>query len=171
MQEPVEVLGDDGILHFFDQALPEVYGYLLHRTRDKAVAEDLTSEVMLAALDGEHAHGHQHLTVGWLIGIARHKLVDHWRREERSRRRLVLVATVPDAPDALGDLDPGRAHEAIAQLNPTQRLALVLRHVDGLSVPEVAGLIGRSVHATETLLVRARVAFRSRYEEIGTADA
>ena len=116
-------------------------------------------------------HGHQHLTVGWLIGIARHKLVDHWRREERSRRRLVLVATVPDAPMRWVISTRDEPTRPSRCSNPTQRLALVLRHVDGLSVPEVSGLIGRSVHATETLLVRARVAFRSRYEEIGTADA
>jgi len=40
-----------------------------------------------------------------------------------------------------------------------------LRYVDGLSVPEVAELLARTVHATEALLVRARVAFRRIYEE------
>ena len=38
-----------------------------------------------------------------------------------------------------------------------------LRYVDGLPVPEVAELLGRTVHATEALLVRARAAFRKIY--------
>jgi DNA-directed RNA polymerase specialized sigma24 family protein len=44
------------------------------------------------------------------------------------------------------------------------RAALTLRHLDGLSVPEVATVLGRTVHATEALLVRARNAFRASYE-------
>jgi RNA polymerase sigma-70 factor (ECF subfamily) len=48
-------------------------------------------------------------------------------------------------------------------MNPFQRAALTLRHVDGLSVPEVAALLGRSTAATETLLARARAVFRQRY--------
>ena len=53
--------------------------------------------------------------------------------------------------------------EVLAGMNPSQRAALTLRHVDGLSVPEVAGLLGRSTAATETLLARARSVFRQRY--------
>ena len=48
---------------------------------------------------------------------------------------------------------------------PHHRAALTLRYLDGLSVPEVAEHLGRTVHATEALLVRARVAFRRAYEE------
>ena len=42
-------------LSFFESALPEVYGYLLHRCHDKTVAEDVTSETLLAAVQGIHA--------------------------------------------------------------------------------------------------------------------
>ena len=42
--------------------------------------------------------------------------------------------------------------------------ALTLRYLDGLSVPEVADELDRTVHATEALLVRARAAFRRAYE-------
>ena len=51
------------------------------------------------------------------------------------------------------------------QLSGPQRAALTLRHLDGLSVPEVARHLDRSVHATETLLVRARAALRRVYQE------
>jgi RNA polymerase sigma-70 factor (ECF subfamily) len=58
----------------------------------------------------------------------------------------------------------------LAMINPMQRAALTLRHIDGLSVPQVADVLGRSVHATETLLVRARAAFRQRYDECKDTD-
>ena len=44
------------------------------------------------------------------------------------------------------------------------RLALTLRYLDGLSIPEMARELGRSRHATEALVVRARAAFRNAYE-------
>ena len=63
------------------------------------------------------------------------------------------------------ELDALRARDVLAALGPHHRAALVLRHVDGLPVPEVAAHLGRTLHATEALLVRARRAFRSAYEE------
>jgi len=51
----------------------------------------------------------------------------------------------------------------LLRVSAPQRLALTLRYLDGLSVPEVAEHLGRSVHATETLLARARAALRRIY--------
>ena len=53
----------------------------------------------------------------------------------------------------------------LQRLGPHHRAALTLRYMDDLPVPEVADLLGRTVHATEALLVRARRAFRSHYPE------
>ncbi len=53
----------------------------------------------------------------------------------------------------------------MSQLGSHHREALVLRYFDGLAVPDVAATLGRTVHATETLLVRARRQFRLLYEQ------
>ena len=156
---------DEQLLEVFDRALAEVYGYLLHRCRAKPLAEDLTSETFLGALDSIRRGYTGEITVAWLIGIARHKLADHWRREEREQRHLAAVAAVRTEPELDVQVEPELGIEVLGLLSPSHRAALTLRHVDGLSVPEVALLVGRSVHATETLLVRARAAFRSRYLE------
>jgi RNA polymerase sigma-70 factor (ECF subfamily) len=153
------------LLGVFDRALAEVYGYLLHRCRTKPLAEDLTSETFLGALDSIRRGYRGEVTVAWLIGIARHKLADHWRREEREQRHLAAVAAEPVGPHPSVEVEPELGIEVLSLLSANHRAALVLRHVDGLSVPEVATLLGRSVHSTETLLVRARAAFRSRYHE------
>ena len=67
--------------------------------------------------------------------------------------------------------DRQRAREVLDRLGAHHRAALTLRYLDGLSVPEVADLLGRTVHATEALLVRARNAFRVEYAEGGCDDA
>lgn len=148
-------------------ALPQVYGYLLPRCGNVALAEDLTAETFMAAVAASRCHPPPRVTVGWLIGIARHKLVDHWRRAEREQRGLAAVEHgEPGSEDPWSEvLDAQSAHAALLRLSLPQRTALTLRYLDGLSVPEVARHLDRSVHATETLLVRARSALRRVYRE------
>ena len=92
--EPLTRVHEDEIVLSVDRALPEVYGYLLHRCGSRSLAEDLTSEAVLAAVDQVRRGTLHEITAPYLVGIARHKLVDHWRRDERERRR--LTSYVPD---------------------------------------------------------------------------
>jgi len=151
----------------YDRALPEVYGYLVGRCGSTAVAEDLTSETFMAAVDAVQRGRVSHLSVAWLIGVARHKLVDHWRRTAREEAKLALVEDDRPVDSWDAHLDVMRAQGVLAHLGAHHRGALTLRYVDGLPVPEVADILGRTIHATEALLVRARSAFRRTYEEGG----
>jgi RNA polymerase sigma-70 factor (ECF subfamily) len=60
------------------------------------------------------------------------------------------------------------ARQVLDQLGAHHRAALTFRYLDGLPVPEVADHLGRTVHATEALLVRARATFRTVYDEGGS---
>lgn len=153
------------LLDLYDTALPQVYGYLLARCGQRALAEDLTAETFLAAVDACRREPPPALSVAWLVGVARHKLVDHWRRTAREQRGLRLVGNEPAADDDPWDerLDALLAREVLAELAPHHRTVLTLRYLDGLGVAEVASHLGRTVHATEALLVRARTAFRRAY--------
>jgi RNA polymerase sigma-70 factor (ECF subfamily) len=153
------------LLALYDRALPQVYGYLRARVRDETLAEDLTAETFLAAVQAVHANKVPDLTIAWLVTVASNKLVDHWRRLAREERNLAGVSTeaVEDPFDE--HFERMRAHEVLAALGAHHRSALTLRYLDGLSVPEVAQQLDRTVHATEALLVRARNAFRVRYAE------
>ncbi len=79
------------------------------------------------------------------------------------------VAELPEPVDPVDDwdaeLDRIVAEAVLARLPEHHRTVLALRYMDDCSVPECAELIGRTVHATEALLVRARRAFRSHYPE------
>ena len=158
----------DPVVAIYRTALPQVYGYLLPRCGSVTVAEDLTAETFTAAVAAVQRGKVREVTIAWLIGVARHKLVDHWRRVAREQRGLAAVEhnRVSHADDPWDELlDVEAAHAALLRLSVPQRVALTLRYLDGLPVAEVAEHIGRSVHATETLLVRARAALRRVYEE------
>lgn len=150
------------LLALYDEALPAVYGYFIRRCGDRGAAEDLTSETFLAAMDAARKASPPQLSVPWLIGVARHKLADHYRR-----RHDVPVAELPEpvADDWDAELDRLVAESVLARLSEPHRMVLFLRYLDDCSVPECAALIGRTVHATEALLVRARKAFRAEYPQ------
>jgi RNA polymerase sigma-70 factor (ECF subfamily) len=158
------------LLAIYDVAVDQVYRYHRARCGHRQVAEDLTAETFLAAVGQVQRDRVDEVTVAWLIGIARHKLVDHWRRLDRQPRRFgdpsadvdLDVATDEWAPEVL---ERQHVDGVMSQLGPHHREALVLRYFDGLAVPDVAAALGRTVHATETLLVRARRQFRLLYEQ------
>lgn len=157
----------DPVVAIYHLALPRVYGYLLPRCGSAALAEDLTAETFVAAVAATRQRPVPHLNVAWLVGVARHKLVDHWRRTAREERSLAVIER---AGESLHDpwedwLDAEAAHDALSRLPAHQRAALTLRYLDGLPVVEVAEHLGRSLHATETLLARARAALRRVYRE------
>jgi RNA polymerase sigma-70 factor, ECF subfamily len=157
-----------GFVEVYERTVTDVYSYLASRVGDRGAAEDLTQDVFVA---GAHrcAAG-EVVDVAWLIGVARHKLVDHWRAQARNDRKLALAHSSERTGyvDVEASPDPGLAARVLAALNPTYRAALVLRHVDGLSVTAVAAHLDRSVEATEQVLSRARAAFRSKYQ--GSSD-
>lgn len=153
------------LLQLYDDALPSVYGYLISRCGQPALAQDLASETFMAAVDTVRRRGDAGMNALRLVGVARHKLIDHWRRRAREERGLETVfggiSALEDPWEA--QLDVLRARDVLEELAPHHRAALTLRYLDDLAVPEVAAVLGRSVHATEALLVRARTAFRRAY--------
>jgi RNA polymerase sigma-70 factor (ECF subfamily) len=158
----------DAFVAAYRATLPAVFGYLARATTgDRALAEDLTSETYLAALAAWRAGNADAISVPWLIGVARHKLVDRFRRAEREQRKLAVVhATgVVDADEGALAVERELLFGAIRRLPPLQRAAIALRYVDDLPVREVAQLLDRSVPATDSLLRRARAELRNLLEE------
>ena len=170
-QAPHHTTDAQEFLDLYPVALPQVYGFLLARCGDADVAEDLTSETFMAGAKAI-AEGVGPLTIGWLVTVARRRLVDYWRRLDIERRSLRIVAGHGSADDPWDEvIDIEAARSALSRVAPQYRAVLTLRYIDGLAVPEAAELLGRSVHATESLLARARAALREVYEPGERRDA
>ena len=139
-------------LDLYERAFPDVYSYVASRLGDRGAAEDVTQEVFIAGAR-QVARGRD-VDVAWLKTVARNKLIDHWRARAREDRKLALAYSAEPTPavDASSPADADRVTQVLADLNPTYHAALVLRHLDGLSVPEVAEILNRSVEATEQVL-------------------
>ncbi len=146
------------LLAVYDEALPHVYGYLLSRCGTVALAEDLTAETLLAAVDAVRRPDPPRVSVPWLVGVARHKLIDHWRRQAarsaacapwlRRRRRSRTLGRALDALRAPGTPSTPR-RRCTAPCSPCATSTTC-------PCADVAAHVSRSVHATEGLLVRRR---------------
>ena len=154
---------------WYDRALPRVYGYVLgHVQGDRFLAEEITQQSFADAIRDHRSFDGRSDTVTWLCSIARHKLADHWRRQERDERRRLrlIVSDRTDDADAVAwrasDVR-GQVDAALRHMPAMQRAALVLAYVDGFSVREIAHSLGRSEKAVESILSRARSSFRSAY--------
>jgi RNA polymerase sigma-70 factor (ECF subfamily) len=154
---------------FYDHAARDVFRYLDRALLgDRAAAEDLTQETFAAVVIAARSGRPEALTMPWVMGVARHKLVDHHRRRARDERRLALAwAQSSDSVELelLEGADPARVLEMMRNLSPEHRLVLILKYVDELAVHEIATTLNRSLHATNSLLSRARRALATSVAE------
>ena len=155
----------------FEDHFDAVFAFCLLRSGSRTIAEEVASDVFADAVRTYRRDTSVVLTRGWLVAVARRRLVDHWRQVERNRRRIERVALLrPDEPADPTDVDDGVVMSALASLSNRQRLALVLRYLDELSVSEVADMMDMSYRATESLLSRARRSFARSYAEQSRAS-
>ncbi len=155
---------------------PRVLALARRMLRDNAEAEDVTQETMLRmwrmAPDwrtGEAALG------TWLHRVASNLCIDRLRKRRETSGGGEAPDTADASPGALEGLaarDRAAALDAaLAELPDRQRLAVVLRHIEERSNPEVAEIMGVSVEAVESLLGRGKRALAARLaprrEELG----
>jgi RNA polymerase sigma-70 factor (ECF subfamily) len=138
-----------------ESELDAVHRYLLFLTGNRAVAEDLTGETFEKAFRFWRRFDPRRGTArAWLCGIARTTALDHFRSEERRRRREERYARdVPEAEEpAFG---PGALEVALEQLSPAEREIVALRVLLELDGPTTARVLGISTTACSTRLSRA----------------
>jgi RNA polymerase sigma-70 factor (ECF subfamily) len=137
--------------------------------RDQALAEDAVQEAMIRAWRDLPSLRDPERFEAWLRRLVVHACFDEVRRARRRRtaesRAEPRAAMVSDAQVALARRDS--VERALAQLSPMHRAALVLRHVQDLSVPEVAEALGIPLGTAKSRLHHAERAVR---EAITAAD-
>ena len=155
-----------------------LHAYALRRTRSASTAEDLVQDTLLAAMrSGAEFQGRSDVRT-WLVGILRHKLLDHWRRRGRGEAAIeaLLAAVTTSSFDTQGkwarppgNLPDGKEllealRACVERLPPRASEAILLREAHGVGLDVVAGQLGTSSGATAQLLFRTRAALRECVE-------
>jgi RNA polymerase sigma-70 factor (ECF subfamily) len=152
-----------------------IYRYIWARVRDDSLAEDLTAQVFLKALEGLPTYEPSGKPfVAWLYRIAYARIVDHWRKLER-RVEVPLEETLPSREPRPEDLlefeaDWIMAMELLAQLTDDQQDVVILRFIGEMSLADVAQTVGKTVGATKALQYRALATLARLLEERRGSD-
>lgn len=141
--------------------------YIQRRGIDRHAADEILGEVLVVAwrrlsdvpADPESA-------VGWLVGVTRRVMSNHWRSEAR---RAALAARIDKEGFRLSPSDQHAVStvelvEGWQRLSPPDRLVLVLTGWHGLAVTDLADLLGSTTSAAAKRLVRARRRLRDAVE-------
>lgn len=141
-------------LELYERYVDRVYAFVSRRTRNRAAAEDITSQVFEQALRTIGRFEWRGVPLSaWLFRIASNALADYWRDRVHE-----ASGSPPDAPDPaeLEDIDRRLAlYRHLEQLPELQRRVIQMRFVDDKSIREVAAALNRSEGAVKQLQLRA----------------
>lgn len=163
---------------FFDNYFARLYRFVASRVESDAACEDIVQEVMIKAIRNLGGYRGEAALFTWLCQIARHEISDHFRKHGRKEAALVSLDDDPNIRSVLESLAAGEVDEA-ERLAVEQMVQLTLdylpdkygkalewKYLEGLSVEEIAERFGDGVIAVQSLLARARSAFRQGFAEL-----
>lgn len=158
--------GDEtAVSQLYRRYAPGIYGYIASRVGDSAVADDLTSEVFLRALEGLPQFEYRDISIAsWLYRIANARMADHFRQQAR-RRTVPLEERLLPGQDGFDQeveahMKMEQLSEAIERLTAEQHQVILLRFVAGLKLKEVAYAMDKSTDAIKMLQLRALTRLR-----------
>jgi RNA polymerase sigma-70 factor (ECF subfamily) len=150
-----------------------IFRYIAHRVNNVHLAEDLTGDVFIRALEGLPSYTDQGKPfIAWLYRIAHARVVDHYRRTERrpveSDMEAEPLPFTPDLDKGLLRRQAARAlRAAIAELTDEQQQVVILRFIEGHRIETVAQMMGKNANAVKALQHRALRSLASRLERSG----
>ena len=176
--------GDEGAFdEFFGDYFPRLFRFAVLRLRDQDAAEDLVQNSLIAAVRNLGSWRGEATLFTWLCTICRREISAWEKRTSRGvivslaeedpglRAALDSIGAAADAPDAgLARADTGRIVQlALDHLPPRYSRALEWKYLEELSVDDIAGRLQCTPKAAESLLTRARNAFRDAFAAVQAA--
>ncbi len=174
---------------FFQAYAPGLYRFALARVeRDADAAEDVVQSTLSKALSKLATYRGEAALFTWLCTFCRHEISAHYVRRQRSAHETPLVEEMPDVRAALESLsaastdgpderlrrvEVARAVQMTLDYLPDRYAdALEWKYIQELSVHEIAGRLNVTPKAAESVLSRAREAFRDAFAAVrGNVEA
>ncbi|MCZ8131908.1 MAG: RNA polymerase sigma factor [Steroidobacteraceae bacterium] len=173
---------------FFDAQFPRLYRFALPRLgRDREAARDVVQATLTQAMRRLAEFRGEAALYTWLCRICRSRIADHVRAERRHGARVVAIDDSADVRAALESIEAPPEHEP-ARLHGAEQVRALIRsvldrlpsrygdalewkYVEERSVEEIGERLGIGHTAAQSLLARARVAFREAIETVFGAEA
>jgi len=151
----------------YERYRQQLYRYVLARVGNVEDAEDITAQTFLVAMQDMGRYRPERPFIAWLLGIARHKIADHFRRR-RPEIGWETVKWLAEGSDALDEqvgcqLDMEKVACGLRRLSPDRTEALALRLFGGLETAEIAQVMGRHETAVRMLIFRGLRDLREQF--------
>ena len=151
---------DDEFERLYAEHAQPLFGFLVYRTGDRALAEDLVADTFERALRArrrfDRRRGSQKT---WLYAIALNCMRDHARRSQAEGRAVERVEATAGGTSAVEGLELAEHRDAVqralAFLSAEEREAVALRYGAELTVPEIAKVLGQPLTTVEGRVYRA----------------
>jgi RNA polymerase sigma-70 factor (ECF subfamily) len=152
------------LAELYDRFAPALYAYIYRRVGERHLAEDLTADVFVRALDALQRDRFAAVSLqAWLYRLAHNRVVDHYRSSQRAPLAPLdeALPSPDDVPEAVHRRrDQAWMHAALQRLTPDQQQIIALRFGEGLSAAAIAAVLGKSEEAIRAMQHRALAALR-----------
>src|SRR3990172_5161213 len=155
----------------YERYVFRVFRHIYFLTNNSELAEDLTAQTFLNALEAIPRYEMRGVPfLAWLLRIAYNLTVNHRKVRKNGTAPLpegLEIEGTTYSPEASCEAkaDGERVWEGVRHLRDDQRQVIVMRFIDGLSYPDIARVLGKSVGAVRVIQYRALVALRRRMED------
>lgn len=165
--------GDEAAFErFAEEYYPGLYRFVAGRLRQPELARDIVQTAACKAMAKLGSYRGEAPLFTWLCAIGRTEIALHYRGKSRSPRTVELAeATMPPGPASpeapvLRRETRALVHQALDGLPSSYGRALEWKYMEGVPVKEIARRLEVSPKAAESLLTRARNAFRDGYQQL-----
>jgi RNA polymerase sigma-70 factor, ECF subfamily len=152
----------------YERYVKRIYAYLYTNLGNQADAEDLTTQVFLAAWRGLSRYNERGVFKSWLFRIARNKIIDYRRKRKVDLPLEDGIAKTGNDWDPLRDLeqvdDLQRLAMVVKKLPPEQVEYLRLRFVGHLSYAQIGQVVGKREDAVRMAITRLLAHLRKEWE-------
>jgi RNA polymerase sigma-70 factor (ECF subfamily) len=152
------IKGDgEAFAQLYEEYFDKVYRYIYLRLGNQAEVEDLTQEVFVKVLEAIGSYRWRNLPfASWLFRIARNHMIDYLRKAGKVEKiawddNIAHVEELNPALIAEQRLEVEELRDNVEKLSPAQRAVISLRFGAGLSVAEVAKVLGKSPGTVKAL--------------------
>ena len=143
-----------------ERLMPKIFTQAFHRIRNKTDAEDIAQEALLRLWRIAPDWQQDNAKVStWLYQVVTNLCIDRLRQKNHGHLDSIPepTDTRPNATDVIQDKSRANAlYHALAKLPDHQREAVAMRHLEGLSNPEIADNLQLSTEAVESLVARGK---------------
>lgn len=156
---------------FYNKYYLGIKGFISQKIDDEGLVEEITNDVLLAAINSKENFNKKCNEFSWICGIAKHKIIDYYRKK---KIKTILFSVSPNFEEIADKaLTPERdvlknelkmeIKNTFRDLGRKYKEILKLKYVDNLKVKEIADKLEISVKATESQLIRAKKKFREAW--------